>query len=318
MSAARRGAGTAVRALAAVLATLGLACAHRGEPDIATLSSNSDQVIWEAGQKALSKHQWESARQHFRRIVDGFPQSEYAPAARLALGDSYFQEGGNANDILAIGAYREFLTLYPSHPKSDYAQYQVAEAYFAQRNGPDRDQTPTQSALTEYERLIELYPQSTYVEKARTRRAECRNTLARAEFLAGYFYQHTRQLCRAAIPRYEGIVADYPDYRRLDEVLYRLAECLIETGRDAEAYPQLGKLIAEYPQSEYVEAARELMSRNANKAPGDAEGAPPASPPPAPETPKAPTTTPPARPGTAPSPLPTPSGAPEPRAQVTP
>jgi outer membrane protein assembly factor BamD len=311
MSAARRGAGPAVRALAAVLATLGVACAHRGEPDIAPLSSNSDQVIWEAGQKALSKHQWESARQHFRRIVDGFPQSEYAGAARLALGDSYFQEGGNANDILAVGAYREFLTLYPSHPKSDYAQYQVAEAYYAQRNGPDRDQTPTLNALTEYERLLELYPQSTYAEKARARRGECRNTLARAEFLAGYFYQHTRQLCRSAIPRYEGILVDYPDYRRLDEVLYRLAECLIESGRDAEAYPQLGKLIAEYPQSEYVESARELMSRNANKAPGDAETAP--SPSPAPDAPKTPTS-PPARPGSsAPSPLPTPSAGLEPK-----
>src|SRR5262245_12687337 len=112
--------------LAGLLAAVLTGCAH-GQPDLATLASNSDQVIWEAGQKALQKHQWDSARQHFRRIIEGFPQSEYGPAARLAMGDTYFQEGGDANYILAVNAYREFLTVYPSHPKSDYAQFQIAE-----------------------------------------------------------------------------------------------------------------------------------------------------------------------------------------------
>ena len=66
-------------------------------PDIATLASNSDQVIWEAGQKAAEKKQWETARQHFKRIIEGFPQSQVGPQARLALADSYFQEGGAGN-----------------------------------------------------------------------------------------------------------------------------------------------------------------------------------------------------------------------------
>ena len=77
------------------------ACSH-GQADIATLTSNSDQVIWDAGQKALQKHEWEAARQHFKRIIDAFPQSRYAPGARLALGDSYVQEGGTANDIFNL------------------------------------------------------------------------------------------------------------------------------------------------------------------------------------------------------------------------
>jgi outer membrane assembly lipoprotein YfiO len=186
------------------------ACSH-GQPDIATLTSNSDQVIWEAGQKALEKHDWESARQHFKRIIDAFPQSQYAPPARIALGDAYVREGGTAGDILAIGAYREFLTLYPSHPRSDYAQFQVAESYFRQKSGPDRDQTQTLHALEEYERLLELYPGSQYIENARGRIKELRQNLARAEFMAGYFYQRTRQYCRAALARYEGILKDFPE-----------------------------------------------------------------------------------------------------------
>jgi outer membrane protein assembly factor BamD len=257
------------------LGLLAFGCAHGGQPDIATLASNSDQIIWEAGQKAFQKKQWDNARQHFRRIVDGFPSSEYGPAARLALADTYFQEGGTGNYILAVGAYREFLTLYPSHPRSDYAQFQAAEAFYRQRNGPDRDQTPTIRALEEFQRVLDLYPNSAQAEKTRERIMELRQSLARSEYLAGYFYQRTRQACRAAIARYEGILNEYPDYEHLDDVLIHLAECLDMSGRGAEAQPHLARLLAEYPNSEHAEEAKELLASLASRA----------VPPPAPVTP---------------------------------
>ena len=254
------------RLLVAAALLFTAACASGGEPDIATLASNSDQVIWEAGQKALQKKQWDNARQHFRRIIDGFPASDYGPPARLALADTYFQEGGTGNYILAVGAYREFLTLYPSHPRSDYAQFQAAEAFYRQRNGPDRDQTPTLKALEEYQRLVDVYPSSSHAERGRERIMELRQSLARSEFMAGYFYQRTRQACRAAIARYEGILSEYPDYKRLDDVLFRLAECLDMSGRPAEAQPHLARLLAEYPESEHADEARQLMAALATRA----------------------------------------------------
>lgn len=225
---------------------------------MASLSSSSDQVVWEAAQKAYAKKNWESARQLFKRIVDGFPQSEHGPAARLGLAESHFQEGSSGSYILAISEYRDFLTLYPSHPRSDYAQFQVAEAYFKQKNGPDRDQGPTDKALAEYERLLDVYPQSSLVEKARDRIRQCRQSLARAEFNAGYFYQKTRQAWRAAILRYEGINNEYPDFEDFDQVLYRMAECLGASGRKAEALPYLARLLSEYPTSHFAELARKL------------------------------------------------------------
>jgi outer membrane protein assembly factor BamD len=227
---------------------------------VASLSSNSDDVVWEAAQKAYAKKNWESARAHFKRIVDGFPNSEHGPAARLGLAESHFQEGSAGSYILAISEYRDFLTLYPSHPKSDYAQFQVAEAYFKQKNGPDRDQGPTEKALAEFERLLDIYPKSSYVEPARDRIRQCRQNLARAEFNAGYFYQKTRQAWRAAILRYEGIVNEYPDFEDFDQVLYRMAECLGASGRKAEALPHLGRLLSEYPTSHFAELARKLMT----------------------------------------------------------
>lgn len=278
------GAGVKRSCCAAAIAVTLAACAS-SQPDIATLTSNSDQAIWEAGQKALSKKDWISARQHFRRIIDGFPQSQFADDARLAVGETYVREGGSTNDLLAVGAYREFLTLYPSHPKSDFAQFQVGEAYFRRRNGPDRDQTDTREAVAEFQRLLDLYPQSSYAEQARERITEARQSLARAEFLAGYFYQRTRELCRASIARYEVVLKEYPDYRSTDEVLFRLAECLQASGRGPEALPHLGRLVEEYPKSPWLEPAKQLMAA-ASAAPPTPSPAPPA-PSPAPEKPGA-------------------------------
>ena len=245
------------RSLAAALLLVLPACSSH-QLDLEALSSASDEIVWEAGRKAVEKKDWESARQYFRRLIDAFPQSEHQPDARIALADSYFEEGGTGNYVLAVSSYREFLTLYPQHPKSDYAQFRAAESYFEQKNSPDRDQTATEQALEEYQRLLDVYPESSWVERTRERIRECRQMLARSHFGVGVFYQRTRQAWRSAIGRYEMIVSEYPDFERFDEVLFRLAECLGNAGRYAEARPHLARLQTEFPQSSFVEAAKKL------------------------------------------------------------
>jgi len=285
------------RALAAVLALAALpACAGK-QLDLESLASASDEVVWEAGQKAIGKKDWESARQYYKRLIDAFPQSQHQPDARIALADTYFEEGGTANYVLAVSAYREFLTLYPSHPRSDYAQFRAGESYFKQKNSSDRDQTATKQALEEYERLLDIYPQSTHVEETRSRIHTCRQTLARAHHQVGFFYQKTRKSWRSAIARYETILTDYPDYEKLDEVLFRMSQCLSFAGRYAEARPHLSRLRTEFPKSPFVPEADKLEQTFPASAPAAAPAAaPPATPPATPPAEKPPATPPPTNP----------------------
>jgi outer membrane protein assembly factor BamD len=285
-------------ATGAILVALLAGCAGRSV-DLEKLSSPSDEVVWQAGKAAADKKDWESARKYLRRLIDGFPQSQHQADARIALADTYMKQGGTGNYVLAISSYREFLTLYPSHPLAAYAQFQAAEAYFKQVNSPDRDQTATHQALEEYQRLLDVYPNSEYVEKARERVHDCRQTLARSEFMVGHFYQRSRRAWRSAIGRYEGILRDYPDFEQLDEVLFRLAESLSAAGRYAEARPQIGRLLEEFPNSSFVGDARKLLAEM------PAVGTPAASPS-APSTPPAPAPTGPAATGTVSPPTPPP------------
>jgi outer membrane protein assembly factor BamD len=245
------------RAAPALLLIAACACGGKAV-DMSILSSPNDRVIWEAGEASYKKRDWAAARQYFKRLVDAFPQSERQPDARIAVADSYFEEGGTASYVLAASAYREFLTLYPQHPRSDYAQFRAAESYFKQRNTPDRDQTQTHKALEEYEKLLDIYPDSQYVEQTRERIRESRQALARSHYLVGYFYQRGRQSWRSAIGRYETIINEYPDYDRFDEVLYRYAECLAASGRYAEALPQIARLEKEYPRSGFLDNVAKL------------------------------------------------------------
>jgi outer membrane protein assembly factor BamD len=269
----------AVAALAALLP----ACGHKAV-DLGALSSASDQVVWDAAQKAIERREWDNARQYLKRIVDAFPQSEHQPDARIALADSYFEEGGTASYVLAVSSYREFLTLYPQHPRSDYAQFRAAESYFKQKNSPDRDQTATHQALEEYQRLLDIYPDSKYVEQTRSRIHDCRQTLARSHHLVGAFYQRGRQAWRSAISRYQTIVNDYPDYEKLDEILFRLSQCLGAAGRYGEALPLLARLEKEYPSSAYVAEGRKLREEFP---PSSTPAAPPPTPADATKTPAA-------------------------------
>jgi outer membrane protein assembly factor BamD len=237
------------------------ACRHSGQADIATLASGSDTTLWTSASRDYEKRRYETARQYAQRLIEGFPNSQHQPVARLLLADSYFKEGGSANLVLAASAYRDFTTLFPSHPRADYAQFQVAECYFKERHRPDRDQSSTEDALREYERFLDLHPNSPLADQARERVKRCKWSLARAEHLVGYFYQRGPKSYRAAIQRYQGILSQFPDYQETDVVLYRLSECLSLAGRGAEALPYLARLLDTYPGSSLAARAKRLQAR---------------------------------------------------------
>ena len=89
---------------------------------------------------------------------------------------------------------------------------------------------------------------------------ECRQTLARAHYQVGYFYQKTRRSWRSAIGRYETILSQYPDYERSTRCCSGSARCLSFAGRYAEARPQLARLRNEFPESPYRGRGRQARS----------------------------------------------------------
>jgi outer membrane protein assembly factor BamD len=240
-----------VLALAAVLVS---ACVQRVRmPDVAEMEP--DKFLYDHGTASVQRHHWIEAREYFRKLVDTYTQSSYRQEARLAVGDTYLGEGGEANFILAANEFREFLRYYPLNPRADYAQYRLAVAEFRQMLGPERDQTSTLTALTEISTFIKNYPSSEYMPEVVVMQRLARNRLSDSDFAVGFHYFRTRWYF-GTIPRLQGILETDPTYERRDAVYFYLGESYFLTRRPAEAAPFYDKLVGEFAVSEYLERAR--------------------------------------------------------------
>ena len=244
--------------LAATAVVFGLACSSRPSADVPT-GAQADRRLLALAQQSLEDRDWETARTWFRQLLDSYPRSQFAGDARLGIADTYNNRRGAQNGLLAATEYRDYLTFFPNHPRADYAQFQIAYGHFERRRNADRDQEDTRLASTEFEKLLELYPNSRYAEEARVHLAACRNNLATSLLLKAEFYQDQRSWCRGAIPRLEEILANYPNFDRLDEVRHRLGQALTDCGREKEALVHYQKIVEEHADSQYTEIARERI-----------------------------------------------------------
>ena len=263
------------RALAlTLLAAIVSGCASKDE-SIPVGVGEPDKFLYDKGRASLEEKKWMASREYFRRIIDSYPQSELRPEAKLAIGDAYLGEGSGEALVLAANEYREFMTFYPTHPRSDYAQYRLGMVYFRQMRSPQRDQTETREAVREFETFLTRYPNSALKPEVEAKLREARDRVSLADYQVGVFY-YKQKWYPGAIDRLRALLKGDPTFSYRDGAYYYLAEALLKVRLDAEALPLLEKLVAEFEQSEFLEkGAVRLAELKANMAKA---GAPPANP----------------------------------------
>lgn len=215
-------------------------------------------------EKSLSKaemlindKEYEEARKVLLEVKNRDNTKKYATWAQLKIAESYIKDG----DIdIGIEEYRKFMELYPDNQYASYAQYQVAMAYFSQIESPDRGSGAAQKALQEFLKLKELYPRNPYREVVELRIEKCRNVIADGEFMVGEFY-YKKGAYNAAIGRLEGLLKQFPDYKRGDEALLLLAKAYKAAKLDDKAKETFNKLIEKYPSSKLASEAKKEIER---------------------------------------------------------
>jgi outer membrane protein assembly factor BamD len=236
---------------AVVLLAFAVACTNKKvQNPLANLGSKQpDKVLFDRAMDAMKHNKFDVARLSLQTLINTYPDSEFVARAKLAVGDSWYAEGGTAALQQAEIEYKDFITFFPTMPEAAEAQLKIANIHFQQMEKPDRDFTHAMRAEDEYRQLILQYPDSKLVPVAKERLREVQEVLAEREFRIGRFY-YLRQSFPAAIARLQDVSQSYPLYSQADEALFMLGQCYegeidaIRLGRLNETAK--GKLIADF------------------------------------------------------------------------
>src|ERR1700752_2800327 len=187
-------------------------------------SKQPDKVLFDKALEAMKHNRFDVARMTLQTLINTYPDSEYIARAKLAVGDSWYAEGGTASLAQAEQEYRDFETFFPNMPEAAEAQLKIANIQYQQMEKSDRDYTHAKRAEDEYRNLIMQYPDNPkLVKEGKRRLLEVQEVLADREFNIGKFYC-LRQSYNASIARLQTLVEKYPLYSHADEALYLLGQ----------------------------------------------------------------------------------------------
>jgi outer membrane protein assembly factor BamD len=214
-------------------------------------SKQPDKELFEKAMTAMKKGKFDVARLDLQTLLNTYPESEYQMRAKLAVGDSWFKEGGTAALTQAEAEYKDFITFFPNQPEAAEAQMKVADIYYMQMEKPDRDPKNADQAEQEYRTMIQQFPDSTFVPRAKQRLREVQEVLAEREYQVGSFYA-SHENWAATIARLQTVTDSYPLYSHSDLALIGLGDAYAAEARFVQALNP--KLISDKAKQDLMKA----------------------------------------------------------------
>jgi outer membrane protein assembly factor BamD len=247
------------------------------DPLAGSTSKQPDKELFDKAMVAMKKGKYDVARLDLQTMLNTYPESEYAMRAKLAVGDTWYKEGGSAALEQAEAEYKDFITFFPNQPEAAEAQMKVADIYFQQMSKPDRDDTNIIRAEQEYRLMIQQFPDSPMVPRAKQRLRDVQEVMADRQYQIGAFYA-SHNNWPATIARLQSLVDAYPLYSHSDLALIQLGDAYaaeaIMTQKmningaskerlasiyDDRAAHYYAEVVTRYPEAPHVEDARERL-----------------------------------------------------------
>ena len=223
-------------------------------------SRQPDKELFDKAMVALKKGRFDVARLDLQTLLNTYPNSEFQMRAKLAVGDSWFKEGGTAALTQAEAEYKDFITFFPQAPEAAEAQMKVADIYFMQMEKPDRDFNNAVRAEQEYRAMIDQFPDSSLVPRAKQKLREVQEVLAEREFIIGQYYS-TRLNWAGSIARLQTVADTYPLYSRSDQLWLQIGDDYAGEAHSVQAATGLPGAVRERLQQVYLDKAAAAYSK---------------------------------------------------------
>lgn len=187
-----------------------------GDEDDNPYKGMTEKQLYAEAQDQVAKEEYTAAAKRLEAMESMFPFSDKAEAAQLKLIYVYYK---NKDYTSASATAERFIRLYPRSPKVDYAYYVKGLANFQQTRGAFaqfipldeswRDPGTQMEAYSDFQVLIEKFPNSQYRANAIARMTYLRNMFAQHELNTANYYMN-RKMYVAAKQRAASLVKNYP------------------------------------------------------------------------------------------------------------
>ena len=190
-----------------VAAWLGVSLAACGNKfDIKRYEGSPDR-LYAASVRALQHHHWDDAAAGFEKLTLDLPAHDTLLASSYYyLGQAHERKG---EPLLAAQAYSRLADAFPDDTLAAPALFAAGRAYERMWRRPDLDAQYGQSALSEYQTLLALYPTSPLKDRASQRVAHLQEWFAEKDYDNGLHYYH-RKAYDSAIIYFKDVVKNYP------------------------------------------------------------------------------------------------------------
>lgn len=149
------------------------------------LKSTDRDLKYTYAKKYFEEKKYSRSIALLEELVPYLKGTAQAEESLYLLGQSYY----NTKDY--VSSTQIFSTYYNTYPKGEYAEpslYYSAYGMYQDSPDPQLDQTKTYKAISEFQKYIEIYPQTERAEQAKTYLFELQEKLAYKELLAARLY----------------------------------------------------------------------------------------------------------------------------------
>jgi outer membrane protein assembly factor BamD len=208
----------------------------------------STEALYEAAMTEFNARRWENATRAFERLTTELsPRDPRIGIAYMYLGRAQEKRGDH---LLAAKSYSRVYELLPQDSLADDALLASARAYQKMWRKPALDAEYGENALTQYQTLQSLYPESPLLPQAAQELATLDEWFAIKDYETGYHYLK-RKAYDSAIIYFKDVIRLHPNAKRTRDAYLRLHDA--------------------YQAINYRDDARDLCAEMHKNYPGDRE-----------------------------------------------
>jgi len=239
----------------------------KSEYEKVRVSSNPELILQKASEYYQDK-QYQRAQTLFELVLSnlrGRPDAERVNF-QYAYTHYYLKQY-----LLAAYYFKTFANTYTNSEFREEAAYMSAYSNYLQSPTYRLDQTPSFSAIDEFQLFVNLFPNSTRVEECNRLIDELRRKLEEKAFAEGELYFNLRQY-QSAVISFDNLLKDYPESPDVERVRFLIAKSNYLLSRNSvlekrlERYQETVKrskeFLQKYGSGKYAKEVRDIIDNS--------------------------------------------------------